>query len=158
MAVAGGPGTRSTSTPDRQQAIIPRAVPDGVHTFGHFISAKEFAATHPEYFSMDAAGKRMTDDMGNKQLWIQLCVTNPDVRRITLERAKQMLRDDEIDAKKTGRAPARMVVLSQNDNTTNLCLCPNCKAISDREGSESGAAARLRQLRGARTQRPISPT
>lgn len=39
----------------------PRAVPDGVHTFGHFISAKEFAAEHPEYFSMDAAGKRMTD-------------------------------------------------------------------------------------------------
>lgn len=118
---------------------FPRAVPDGVHTFGHFISAKEFAAEHPEYFSMDAAGQRMTDDQGNKQLWIQLCVTNADVRRITLERAKQMLRDDEVEAKKTGRAPARMVVLSQNDNTTNLCLCPTCKAISDREGSESGA-------------------
>ena len=117
----------------------PRTVPDGVHTFGHFISAKEFAVEHPEYFSMDAEGKRMTDDQGNKQLWIQLCVTNEDVRRITLERAKQMLRDDEVDAKKTGRAPARMVVLSQNDNTSNLCLCPNCKAISDREGSESGA-------------------
>lgn len=117
----------------------PRVVPDGVHTFGHFLSAKEFAAEHPEYFSMDAAGKRMTDDMGNKQLWIQLCVTNPDVRRIVLERAKQMLRDDEMEAKKTGREPARLVSLSQNDNTSNLCLCPNCKAISDREGSESGA-------------------
>ena len=135
----------------------PRAVPDGVHTFGHFISAKEFAAEHPEYFSMDAAGKRMTDDMGNKQLWIQLCVTNEDVRRITLERAKQMLRDDEALAESVvvrsanhrliaersttipGRTAARMVVLSQNDNTANLCLCPNCKAISDREGSESGA-------------------
>ncbi|MCY2963691.1 MAG: DUF4838 domain-containing protein [Planctomycetota bacterium] len=117
----------------------PRAVPDGVHTFGYFLSAKEFAAEHPEYFSMDAAGKRMTDDMGNKQLWIQLCVTNPDVRRIALERAKQMLRDDEVQANKSGRDPARMVVLSQNDNTSNLCLCPNCKAISDREGSESGA-------------------
>ncbi len=116
----------------------PRAVPDGVHTFGYFVSAKEFAAEHPEYFSMDAAGKRMTDDKGNKQLWIQLCVTNADVRRITLERAKQMLRDDEVEAKKSGRAPARMVVLSQNDNTSNLCLCSNCKAISDREGSESG--------------------
>ena len=117
----------------------PRAVPDGVHTFGHFLSAKEFAAEHPEYFSMDANGKRMTDDMGNKQLWIQLCVTNPDVRRITLERARQMLVDDRTEAAKAGRPPARMVVLSQNDNTSNLCLCPNCKAISDREGSESGA-------------------
>ncbi|MFO0904000.1 MAG: DUF4838 domain-containing protein [Pirellulales bacterium] len=116
----------------------PRAAPDGVHTFGHFISAKEFAAEHPEYFSMDADGKRMTNDMGNKSLWIQLCVTNPDVRRITLERAKQMLRDDGVVAQKMGREPAHMIVLSQNDNTTHLCLCPNCKAISDREGSESG--------------------
>lgn len=117
----------------------PRAVPDGVHTFGHFISASEFAAEHPEYFSMDAAGKRMTDDMGNKQLWIQLCVTNEDVRRITIERAKKFLRDDNAEAKNTGRGAAQVIVLSQNDNTTNLCLCPNCKAISDREGSESGA-------------------
>lgn len=117
----------------------PRAVPDGVHTFGHFISAKEFAADHPEYFSMDATGKRMTDDMGNKQLWIQLCVTNEDVRRITIERAKKFLRDDNAEAKNTGRGAAQFIVLSQNDNTTNLCLCPNCKAISDREGSESGA-------------------
>ncbi|MFO0428755.1 MAG: DUF4838 domain-containing protein, partial [Planctomyces sp.] len=117
----------------------PRAVPDGVHTFGHFLSAAEFAQEHPEYFSLDADGKRMTDDMGNKQCWIQLCVTNSDVRQITLERARRMLRDDEAEAKKHGRAPARMLVLSQNDNTTHLCLCPECRAISDREESESGA-------------------
>jgi hypothetical protein len=43
-------------------------VPDGGHAFGHFNTAKEFAAEHPEYFPMDAAGKRMIDDMDNKQL------------------------------------------------------------------------------------------
>ena len=116
----------------------PRGVPEGVHSLGHFLSPKEFAAEHPEYFSMDASGKRMIDDMGQRGLWIQPCVTNPDVRRIVVERSKQFLRDDIELAKKEQRAPARMLVLSQNDNTTNFCLCPTCKAISDREGSEAG--------------------
>lgn len=116
----------------------PRGVPDGVHTLGHFISSKEFATEHPEYFSMDANGKRMLDDMGQRGLWIQPCVTNPDVRRIVIDRAIQFLRDDRDLAAKQQRAPAHMLVLSQNDNTTNLCLCPQCKAISEREGSEAG--------------------
>lgn len=116
----------------------PRLVPEGVHTFGRFLSAAEFAKSHPEYFSMDADGKRMTDDMGNPALWIQLCATNPDVQRITLERAKQMLRDDALAAKKEHREPAHLVVLSQNDNTQNLCLCPECSKVTTREGSQSG--------------------
>lgn len=116
----------------------PRNVPEGVHSLGHFISPKEFATEHPEYFSMDASGKRMIDDKGQRGLWIQPCITNPDVRRIVIERSKQFLRDDVAIAAKEKRAPARMLVLSQNDNTTNFCLCPNCKAISDREGSEAG--------------------
>ncbi len=116
----------------------PRGIPEGVHSLGHFISPKEFAAEHPEYFSMDANGKRMLDDMGQRGLWIQPCVTNPDVRRLVIDRSKQFLRDDIELAKKEQRAPARMLVLSQNDNTSNFCLCPNCKAIGDREGSEAG--------------------
>lgn len=115
-----------------------RHVPDGVHTFGKFISAKEFAKDHPEYFSMDADGKRMTDDKGSGVLWIQLCVTNNDVKRIVLERAKKALRDDATESLKDGRSPARYLVLSQNDNTTDLCLCPNCRTVSDREGSQAG--------------------
>jgi Domain of unknown function (DUF4838) len=115
-----------------------RMIPAGVHTFGEFISSKEFAATHPEYFGMDASGRRLTDDMGTPSAWTQLCVTNDNVRRITLERAKRFLVNERDAAIKEGREPSRMLVLSQNDNTANLCLCPNCKAVADREGSESG--------------------
>ena len=115
-----------------------RMIPTGVHTFGEFISSKEFAATHPEYFGMDATGKRVTDDMGTPSAWTQLCVTNEDVRRITLERARKFIVEERAEAIKEGREPSRMLVLSQNDNTVNLCLCPNCKAVADREGSESG--------------------
>ena len=115
-----------------------RMIPSGVHTFGNFISSKEFAATHPEYFGMDANGKRLTDDMGTPSAWTQLCVTNEDVRRIALERAKKFIAEERAAAVKDGREPSRMLVLSQNDNTVNLCLCPNCKAVAEREGSESG--------------------
>ncbi len=117
---------------------VVRHVPEGVHTFGRFISAKEFAKDHPEYFSMDADGKRMTDDKGSGVLWIQLCVTNDDVKRIVVERAKKFLREDLAEARKDDRAPSRYLVLSQNDNTTDLCLCPKCKMVSEREGSQAG--------------------
>jgi hypothetical protein len=117
---------------------VPRMLPDGVHTLGLLIKPAEFAKEHPEYFAVDAEGKRQTDDKGQPQLWQQPCVTNRDVRRITLERVRKQLADDRADCLKSGRQPAPLVVLSQNDNTTNLCLCPDCKAISDREGSESG--------------------
>ena len=118
---------------------LPRLVPEpGGHTFGRFIPVKEFAQSHPEYFSMDADGKRMIDDQGEPSAWQQVCPTNADVRRITLERAKAWLRDDVMAAKSQGREPARYMALSQNDNTVNLCLCPACKLISEREESESG--------------------
>ncbi len=115
-----------------------RMIPTGVHTFGHFISSKEFAVTHPEYFGMDATGKRLTDDMGNVSAWTQLCMTNEDVRRIVCERSKKFILEERAAAEKEQRAASRVLVLSQNDNTANLCLCPQCKAIIDREGSESG--------------------
>ena len=115
-----------------------RMIPAGVHTFGNFISSKEFATTHPEYFGMDAAGKRITDDLGTPSAWTQLCVTNEEVRRITIERAKMFILAERAAAIREGRESSRLLVLSQNDNTVNLCLCPQCQAIVDREGSESG--------------------
>ena len=116
-----------------------RQVPPHVHTFGkYFITSKEFSATHPEYFSMDQKGQRMTDDKGSPGLWNQLCATNPDVRRITLERALRFIADERAAAAKSGLAPAKIIEISQNDNTAHLCLCGPCKAVSEREGSESG--------------------
>ena len=116
-----------------------RQIPPHVHTFGkYFITSKDFAAAHPEYFSMDEKGLRMTDDKGTPGLWNQLCATNPDVRRITLERALRFIADERAAAAKAGLAPAKIIEISQNDNTAHLCLCGPCKAVSEREGSESG--------------------
>ena len=114
-------------------------VPPQVHTFGrYFITSKDFAATHPEYFSMDEKGQRLTDDKGSPGKWTQLCATNPDVRRITLERALRFIAVERAAAAKSGLVPAKVIEISQNDNTAHLCLCGPCKAVSEREGSESG--------------------
>jgi hypothetical protein len=116
-----------------------RQIPPHVHTFGkYFITSKDFAKTHPEYFSMDDKGLRMTDDKGTPGLWVQLCATNPDVRRITLERALRFIADERVAAAKSGLAPAKIIEISQNDNTAHLCMCGPCKAVTEREGSESG--------------------
>lgn len=116
-----------------------RQIPPHVHTFGKFfITSKEFAAAHPEYFSMDEKGQRMTDDKGTPGSNNQLCPTNPDVRRITLERALRFIADERAAAAKAGVPAAKIIEISQNDCTAHLCLCGPCKAISDREGSESG--------------------
>ncbi|MEI7929661.1 MAG: DUF4838 domain-containing protein, partial [Verrucomicrobiales bacterium] len=114
-------------------------VPPQVHTFGqYFITSKDFAATHPEYFSMDEKGQRLTDDKGSPGKWTQLCATNPDVRRITLERALRFIAVERAASAKSGLVPAKVIEISQNDNTAHLCLCGPCKAVSEREGSESG--------------------
>lgn len=126
-------------TSEQLQEFRLRVLPGAVHTFGKtFITVKEFAATHPEYFSMDANGQRMTDDKGAPGLWTQLCASNPEVRKIVLEKALRLIADDRVSSSAGGIPASHIIEISQNDNTRNLCLCPPCKVISEREGSESG--------------------
>lgn len=90
-----------------------------VHTYERDIPAGEFFATHPEYFAL-VNGKRQPT---------QLCVTNPDVLRITIERLKKFL----------GKNPtAKYVGVSPNDGR-GFCDCPNCKAIDEAQGTRMGS-------------------
>jgi len=91
-----------------------------VHTFDSLLSPKEYFADHPEYFS-EVDGKRVSDHT-------QLCLTNPDVLRISIEKVRQWIKE----------APeANIFSVSQND-WHNFCQCSECKAIDDKEGSHSG--------------------
>ena len=92
----------------------------GVHTFYELVSPDKYFATHPEYFSL-IDGKRTHDRA-------QLCLTNPDVLRITIENIKDRIRKE----------PQYLIYdVSQND-WLGYCTCDKCKAISTAEGSESG--------------------
>jgi hypothetical protein len=91
-----------------------------VHTFDSILNPKTHFAEHPEYFS-EIDGKR-------KDGQTQLCLTNPDVQRITNETVNRWIAE----------APeATIFSVSQND-WRHWCQCSTCTALADREGSQAG--------------------
>lgn len=92
----------------------------GVHTFDVLVPPGKYFDAHPEYFSL-INGKRTRENT-------QLCLTNPDVLRITIENIKEEIRKE----------PAYLIYdVSQNDHI-GYCTCDQCQKISLAEGSESG--------------------
>lgn len=89
-----------------------------VHTFGTLVPADPYFKEHPEYFS-EHNGAR---DPG------QLCMSNPEVVKITADSVKLVLR---------GNPSARIISVSQNDSVP-CCACAKCKAMADAEGGMSG--------------------
>ncbi len=91
-----------------------------VHTFYPLVPPEEFFGKHPEYYSL-INGKRTHDHA-------QLCLTNPDVLKIVIERIKKRMHE----------SPEYLIYdVSQND-WRNPCQCEKCQAIVQKEGSESG--------------------
>lgn len=92
----------------------------GVHAMGYFVSPNEYYASHPEYFSL-IDGKRQSD-------YAQLCLSNPEVLKICIEKMKKKMRDD----------PDFLIYsMEQNDNT-RPCQCEACQALVKKYGGESG--------------------
>lgn len=92
----------------------------GAHSFDRLVPVAEYFDTHPEYFS-EVDGKRIRERT-------QLCLTNPDVIRISKEKVLQWIEEDP---------EATMLSIAQND-CYNPCQCERCRAIDEAEGSHSG--------------------
>jgi len=97
-----------------------------VHTFKLYIPDDEFFETHPEYFCM-VNGKRQPGH------YAQLCLTNPDVFNIMLERALKSIAE---------HPKCSIISLSQNDGF-NPCTCPECAKVDAEEGGYSGTLIRF---------------
>lgn len=91
-----------------------------VHTFNTLVPPEQYFAPHPEYFMLDDKGNR------SKQ---QLCTTNPDVINIATQSVLRVLKE---------HPNSEIISVSKNDGG-GTCLCPNCKAIDDAEGSNAGS-------------------
>ena len=92
----------------------------GFHTFDLLVPPAKYFDTHPEYFSL-IDGKRIRENG-------QLCLTNPEVLRITIESIKEVMQKE----------PQHLIYdVSQNDHI-GYCTCDKCQAISKAEGCESG--------------------
>jgi hypothetical protein len=94
-----------------------------VHTFNTLVPWQDYFETHPEYFAL-MNGKRIID---------QLCLSNPEVLQIVIEKLK----------KEMPLQPDKMVwSVSQSDNFS-YCQCDECKKIIEEEGSASGPIIRF---------------
>ncbi|MBR5801547.1 MAG: DUF4838 domain-containing protein [Alistipes sp.] len=91
----------------------------GAHTFELFIPSGVYFKDHPEYFSMRD---------GERKPYTQLCLTNPDVLKICIEKMKQTIAEN----------PHYWVYsMSQSDNQFP-CQCEKCRAIEEQYGGHSG--------------------
>ncbi len=111
---------------------VPHGSPGPHHTF--YAYSIHFPDDHPEYFSMNAEGKRerATSGVGPGQF----CLTNPEVRKLLLTILKNFIAQDRQSAAKAGRPAPRIYDISQNDNGS-FCVCPACQAFVEKEGSQS---------------------
>lgn len=107
-----------------------------VHTFSDYVNAKDWFETHPEYFSLGYDGKRIPAYAGSGPG--QLCLTNPDVLKIALEKLRENIKLDRERAAGKGVPYPKIYNFNQNDKYDTHCQCSDCQEIVRREGSESG--------------------
>ncbi|MCP4640044.1 MAG: DUF4838 domain-containing protein, partial [bacterium] len=113
----------SAEVPDEWGGHIRYAGGFFVHTYWRLVPAKEYFDEHPEYFS-EIGGKRVTS---------QLCVTNPAVIQLAIERTLEALRADPT---------APLISISPNDGT-GYCECERCAALDGAEGSKAASLLQL---------------
>ncbi|HIJ74215.1 MAG TPA: DUF4838 domain-containing protein, partial [Candidatus Hydrogenedentes bacterium] len=96
----------------------------GGHTFFSFVNPAEHGESHPEYFS-EFNGKRAVDPRGT-----QLCLTNPDVLAITIDKVRRILRTTSTD---------RPIVHVSQMDWAFWCECEHCRTIDEHEKSHAGS-------------------
>jgi len=104
-----------------------------IHTFQNLLSNEEYFDSHPEYFAL-IDGKRRKQGHGDILGGVgggQLCLTNPEVRKIV---TRKVLEELEI------YHPYGLFDISENDVVENsFCQCDNCRRMKEKEGADSGA-------------------
>ena len=105
--------------------IIQDVFADGyyVHTMNTLVPWEENFQKHPEYYAL----------MNGKRIHDQLCLSNPEVLKITL---KKLETDMALQPDK------QLWSVSQNDNFS-YCQCDACKKIIAEEGSPAGPIIRF---------------
>lgn len=90
------------------------------HSFLDLLDPEEWFDTHPEYFSL-VNGKRQKEKS-------QLCLTNPRVVELVVEKLRQWIRDNPDCA---------IFSVAMND-WYGHCECPSCRAVDRAEGGSAG--------------------
>jgi hypothetical protein len=89
-----------------------------VHTFNHLVPPEIYFKDHPEYYAL----------RDGKRLPTQLCLSNPEVLKVVIQNLRREIAKNPA---------AKYWSVSQNDNR-KYCMCDDCRALDDKEGSHSG--------------------
>jgi hypothetical protein len=90
------------------------------HSFRDLVPAEKYFETHPEYFA-EINGTRVPNQ--------QICLTNPDVLEISKKKLLEWIKENP---------ECTVFSVAQNDTRGGFCTCPSCRALSEKEGSQSG--------------------
>lgn len=96
-----------------------------VHTVTKLLPPDQYFDEHPEYYAL-RDGERLREKT-------QLCLSNPEVVSLVIERVKEELR----------RQPDATIFSVSQDDNYNVCTCDKCRAIDEEEGSHAGTMIRF---------------
>jgi hypothetical protein len=86
-----------------------------------WLDRKDYFSTHPEYFTLNATGKRVKD--------MQLCLSHPDLRR---ELTRQILAHIALAGEDN------IITVDAADNPDRFCFCDGCTALERKYQSPGG--------------------
>jgi hypothetical protein len=89
------------------------------HTYASYFPTEQYFAAHPEYYAL-VNGKRQPS---------QLCPTNEDVIRLSIEKTRAIFRN---------HPEVTVTAIGPNDGR-GFCDCPRCKKLDDENGGRSGS-------------------
>ncbi len=97
-----------------------------LHSAAYLLPFDKFSHDHPEYFALQKDGKRLHRDPKRKRFDVHLCLSNPEVRRISTQRILELIE----------KQPDRTFFgVSQGDGRA-WCECEKCKAMDAVPGVE----------------------
>jgi len=127
LDIKGGPGGYSargwTGAIGDPKKIVPEGLLDTFwldHTAAYLVPKRLYHDEHPEYYSLLSGGKRLPKTTPDVRM--MLCLSNPDVLRISTERALKW-----IDAQ-----PDRYVYCITQADGPDWCTCENCAKLGNR--------------------------
>ena len=105
--------------------------PNFCHTF--YAYSKDWP-DRPEYFSFNGAVRLRAENSSGPG---QVCLSNPDVRKLFKRKLREFIREDKVEAAELGYPAPRIYDISCNDNE-NKCVCTECMKMAERYGAYSG--------------------
>ena len=98
------------------------------HTWDRYLPFAKYGKEHPEWYSLDKAGKRVGGQVAG-----QLCLACPGLPEILAGKVEEYIAKGEKEAAAKGLPAPRMYDISMNDND-KYCACETCKASQARHG------------------------